>query len=358
MAAALDQDRIRVGRAGWVLYMILGLLLGVYLGINQIIDLHGKVEDWKPMVWELSSVIVIFTLIPLVVRFERRFRLNARPRWRIIAAHLGAALAFSALHIAGMLILRNLAYAVAGQHYDPGNLPVRAFYELQKDLITYLTILVVIFAIREFQIRRSADLRAAELAADLSQARLKHLTAQIEPHFLFNALNAISNRMHEDVEAADRMMSALGGLMRAAYDSDNHVLVPLATELEWLRGYAAMMTERFRGQLSFELKVAPGLERVEVPRLLLQPLVENALKHGLASGRGNLCVDVTRHGSRLHYGISDDGVGIKDTTIKPGTGLSNVQRRLELLFAGTHTFSLAPRNPQGTVVSLSFPVAN
>lgn len=358
MAATLDDDRIRVGRAGWALYVVLGLLLGVYLGINQIIDQRGKVEDWKPMVWEISSVIVIFTLIPLVVRFERRFRLQAHPRWHIIAAHLGAATAFSALHIAGMLILRNLAYGIAGQHYDPGNLPVRAFYEFQKDLITYLTILLVIFAIREFQIRRNADLRAAELSADLSQARLKHLTAQIEPHFLFNALNAISNRMHEDVEAADRMISVLGGLMRAAYDSDNHVLVPLAAELEWLRGYAAMMTERFRGQLAFELKVAPGLDGLKVPRLLLQPLVENALKHGLAGGRGNLCVEVTRDGSRLHYTISDNGVGIKDATIKPGTGLSNVQRRLELLFPGAHTFSLAPCHPHGTVVRLSFPVAN
>jgi sensor histidine kinase YesM len=360
MAPALDDAPLRVDRTGWAMYVVFGLLLGVYLGINQLVDLRSHVEiaAWKPLVWEISSVIVIFTLIPFVVRFERRFRLNAHPRWRIIAAHLGAALAFSMLHIAGMLLLRNLAYAIAGQHYDYGNLPVRAFYEFQKDLITYLSILVVIFAIREFQIRRSADLRAAELAADLSQARLKHLTAQIEPHFLFNALNAISNRMHEDVEAADRMISALGGLMRAAYDSDNQLLVPLATELEWLRGYAAMMTERFRGQLTFELKVEPGLDRIEVPRLLLQPLVENALKHGLAGGHGNLCVDVTRHGSSLHYCISDDGVGIKDTAIKPGTGLSNVQRRLELLFPGTHTFMLAAREPKGTVVTLSFPVAN
>ncbi len=97
-------------------------------------------------------------------------------------------------------------------------------------------ILVVIFANREFQVRRTSDLRAAELAAELGQARLKALTAQIEPHFLFNTLNAISNRMHEDVEAADRMISSLGALMRAAYDSDNQVLVPLARELEWLRG--------------------------------------------------------------------------------------------------------------------------
>jgi two-component system LytT family sensor kinase len=118
------------------------------------------------------------------------------------------------------------------------------------------------------------------------------------------------------------------------------------------------LTERFRGQLSFDLKVAPGLETVEVPRLLLQPLVENALRHGLPDGRGNLTVDVVRQGTMLLYTVSDDGVGIDDTRIKPGTGLSNVVRRLELLFPGAHTFALAPGHPKGTVVTLSFPVAN
>ncbi len=108
-----------------------------------------------------------------------------------------------------------------------------------------------------------------------------------------------------------------------------------------------MMTERFRGQLSFDLKVAPGLEAVEVPRLLLQPLVENALRHGLPDGRGNLTVDVARQGTKLLYTISDDGVGIDDTRIKPGTGLSNVARRLELLFPGAHTFALAAASPHG-----------
>jgi sensor histidine kinase YesM len=343
-----------------VLYAILALLFGVYLGINQIVDLRGRadIEPWKPLVWELSSVIVIFAVVPLIVRFERSFRLDARPRWRIIVAHAIAALLFSAWHVAAIVVLRKLAYAFAGQTYDFGDVPIRFFYELQKDLITYAVILGAIFANREFQVRRTSDLRAAELAAELSQARLKHLTAQIEPHFLFNALNAISNRMHEDVDAADRMISDLGGLLRAAYDSDNHVLVPLGRELEWLRGYASMMTERFRGHLSFELKVAPGLDSVEVPRLLLQPLVENALKHGLAAGRGNLSVDVSRQGEMLHYTITDDGVGIDDTAIKAGTGLSNVQRRLELLFPGTHTFSLSRLEPKGTVVALSFPVEN
>ena len=357
MAAIGIASRPRAARSSWVLYAILALLFGLYEGLNHVIGMRGTgIAGWKPMVWELSSVIVIFALIPFIVRFERRFRLDGRPRWRIVAAHAAAALAFCALHVAGMLVLRKLAYAVVGQHYAFDSVAIQAFYELQKDLITYVLILVIIFASREYQVRRSADLRAAELAGELIQARLKHLTAQVEPHFLFNALNAISNRMHEDVEAADRMISDLGGLMRAAYDSDNQVMVPLARELEWLRGYASMMTERFRGQLSFELTVAPGLEGVEVPRLLLQPLVENALRHGLPGGRGHVWVDVTRQGAALHYSVSDDGDGIKDTAIKPGTGISNVGRRLELLFPGAHSFALAARSPKGTVVSLSFPV--
>jgi two-component system LytT family sensor kinase len=359
MAASSSAGRPRAARSDWVIYAVLALLFGLYLGINSVVGLRGRpdIAAWKPMVWELSSVIVIFALIPFVVRFEAHFRLDARPRWRIVMAHLGAALIFSALHVAGILLLRKLVYALVGQRYGFDSLAIQGFYELQRDLITYVVILVVIFANREFKVRRTGDLRAAELAAELDQARLKALTAQIEPHFLFNTLNAISNRMHEDVEAADRMISSLGALMRAAYDSDNHVLVPLERELAWLRDYAAMMTERFRGQLSFELKVAPGLEGVEVPRLLLQPLVENALRHGLPAGRGNLTVDVARQGTRLLYTISDNGVGIDDTRIKPGTGLSNVARRLELLFPGAHTFALAPGQPTGTVVTLSFPVA-
>ncbi len=349
---------IRPNRTGWAIYIACGLLYGVYLGINQIIGMAGEQEmaTWKPLVWELSSVTVVFCLVPLIVLFERRFRLTARPRWRTFLLHLAAALVFSIVHIAGMLVLRQMAYAIAGEHYDVGDLTLRFFYELQKDLVTYLIILLVIFAGREFQVRRTGELRAAELAGELSQARLSQLTAQIEPHFLFNALNAISNRMHEDVEAADRMISDLGNLMRAAYDSGNQALVPLSRELEWLRGYASMMTERFRGQLSVVLNVPPQLGAIQVPRLLLQPLVENALRHGLTSGHGTLSVDVVPRDGHLYYTIRDYGVGVKDGAVNFGTGLSNVARRLELLYPGTHRFEIRGLEPRGTEVSLSFPI--
>jgi two-component system, LytTR family, sensor kinase len=339
-------------------YFALALLFGAYMGLNQLIDLRSaKLAAWKPFVWESSSVLVIFALIPFVVRFERRFRLDARPRSRIFLAHLAGGVAFSVVHTTGMVLLRKLSYAVVGESYEFGAVLIGWFYELQKDLITYAVILIVLFAAREFSVRRAGELRAAELAAQLMEARLRHLTAQIEPHFLFNALNAISNRMHEDVEAADRMISQLGDLLRAAYETDHHVLVPLGRELGWLRSYAAMMAERFRGHLAFEVEVEPGLETVQVPRLLLQPIVENAIRHGLHSGHGWLQVDVHRTGTRLQYTVSDDGVGLPEAPLEPGTGLSNIARRLELLFPNDHTLTFAARVPKGVMVTVSFPVS-
>jgi sensor histidine kinase YesM len=187
-------------------------------------------------------------------------------------------------------------------------------------LFSYFVILLVLFAVREFRVRRAGELRAQTLAAQLSEARLRHLTAQIEPHFLFNSLNAISNRMHEDIEAADRMISQLADLLRAAYESDDSVLVPLARELGWLHGYAAMMAERFRGHLAFEIEVDAGIEALQVPRLLLQPIVENAIRHGLTDGQGWLKVEVRCDGKRLEYTVSDDGAGFPDKPLVRGTG--------------------------------------
>ena len=344
--------------AGWILYALIALLFGLYMGVNQIIGLNGNKHfaAWKPLTWELTSVVIIFAMIPVVVQFERAFPVDSKPRWRALAAHAAGSVVFCAIHVVFILGLRKWVYSLAGETYNFDSLIWQPVYEYQKDLITYLIILVVIFAYRQFQVRRIGELRATELAAELSQARLRHLTAQIEPHFLFNALNAISNRMHEDVDAADRMISDLGSLLRAAYDTDNQVLVPLSSELQWLRGYAAMMTERFRGQLHFELHVPAGLDTLKVPRLLLQPLVENALRHGLPQGRGTLRVDVERLAGQLRYVVSDDGAGIQGSQIQYGTGLSNVARRLELLFPGAHSFALGAREPKGAVATVSFPV--
>jgi LytS/YehU family sensor histidine kinase len=124
----------------------------------------------------------------------------------------------------------------------------------------------------------------------------------------------------------------------------------------WLQDYAAMMLARYPGQLRFDLQVEPKLAALKVPRLLLQPVVENAFRHGLGGARGCLSVAVRRLGTHLQYTISDDGAGLARSS-SPGTGLSNVSQRLQLLFAGDHQLSLAERTPRGTVVTIRFPVA-
>jgi LytS/YehU family sensor histidine kinase len=161
--------------------------------------------------------------------------------------------------------------------------------------------------------------------------------------------------MHEDVDAADRMITHLGDLVRAAYDTSDQLLIPLQSELKWLQDYAAMMVARYRGQLIFDLDVDPGLLELQVPRLLLQPVVENAFRHGLGDGRGRLSVAVRRAATHLEYIISDDGVGFVGSP-PPGTGLSNVSRRLQLLYADDHTLSVAEGSSRGTVVTIRFPV--
>src|ERR1700743_1447851 len=105
-----ENPAIRIGRSGWALYAILGLLFGVYLGINQIVGLRGKANfaPWKPLVWEISSVIVILAFVPLIIRFERRFRLDSRPRWRVVAAPAAAAGGFSGSPVAGLRALREM----------------------------------------------------------------------------------------------------------------------------------------------------------------------------------------------------------------------------------------------------------
>lgn len=341
------------------LYIVFPVLFGLYLGLNVLIG-HANSNDpiayWKPIVWETTSVVVIMALLPLVVMYERRFPLEAPRRWRTTGIHLIGALGFSLVHVVGMIAARKLIYfAFYTEPYTYGSVWLTAFYELQKDIITYTTILLVAFTIRQYRRRREGEVLAAELSQNVSDARLRQLTAQIDPHFIFNALNAISNRMHEDVEAADRMLTRLADLMRAAYETDQSVFVELGREVQLLRGYLLLMTERYRGQLDMSVTVEPGLETLRVPRLLIQPIAENALKHGLVQGRGKLRVDIQRRGDRLTCLVVDDGVGVA-APVRMGTGLSNVKHRLELLFPGQHEFQVERAEPAGTRVRLAFPV--
>ena len=144
--------------------LICWLLVGVYQGLNALIGAGYGVATWEPFVWEMSSVLIVLVLVPLVFRFEQRFRVDSRPRSRVILAHAGGLLVFSTVHTTAMILLRSWRtprWASRTTPYDFGSLGLRFFYELQKDVILYSVILVVVFAMREFRVRRASELRAA-----------------------------------------------------------------------------------------------------------------------------------------------------------------------------------------------------
>jgi len=270
--------------------------------------------------------------------------------------HVPAAVAFSLVHTLGMVGMRKVVYALMGTRYDFGD-PLLGFaYELQKDLITYALIAGFCVAWRALRARRERELTLLQLERDLGQARLAQLTAQIEPHFIFNTLNAISNRMHEDVEAADRMIAALAVLMRVALSETGEARVRVVDDVLWLERYFELMRERFRGKLETQVRLDPAARNARIPRLLLQPLVENAFEHGLASGRGRVDVSIDVAGDRLRCVVADDGRGLAPGYV-PGVGLANVRHRLELLYPGQHRFAIAPGTVTGTRIEIELPLS-
>jgi two-component system, LytTR family, sensor kinase len=342
----------------WAAYTASWVALGVWLGINVIIGHSNSghpIAPWEPMTWELSSAVLMAGLAVAVYRFEARHPLSGRDWLRRLPWHVPAAIAFSAAHTLGMVAIRKVVYWIAGSYYDFGDSWLGFAYELQKDLITYSIIVVVCVAMRAQRARRERELAVIRLERDLSEARLAQLTAQIEPHFMFNTLNAISNRMHEDVDAADRMIAAFAELLRAALAESGSAHVRVEDDVIWLERYFELMRERFRGKLDTQITLDLAARKARVPRLLLQPLVENAFEHGLRGGRGLLEVTIQAAAGRLRCTVEDDGVGFAPDFTQ-GVGLTNVRSRLDLLYPQDHIFQFVPRPGGGTRVEIDLPL--
>jgi two-component system, LytTR family, sensor kinase len=208
----------------------------------------------------------------------------------------------------------------------------------------YLVILLVAHAISYYQRSREGELRAAQLEAQLANARLQTLKSQIQPHFLFNTLHSISALMLIDVQAADRMMSRLSDLLRISLENAGTQITTLKRELEFVNCYLEIEKIRFEDRLKVVYEIAPETLDAEIPHLLLQPLVDNAIKHGIAklAQGGEIKIASTRCNAKLHIEIRNSGAKLADDRLLAphGIGLRVTRERLQSLYGRDHTFEL------------------
>jgi two-component system, LytTR family, sensor kinase len=230
-----------------------------------------------------------------------------------------------------------------------------------NDMIgTYVPIVGFAFAISYYQRFRERELRTSQLEAQLTRAHLQALKERLQPHFLFNTLHSISALMLTDVLAADRMMTLLGDLLRMNLEADESQETTLSRELEFVNAYLEIEGVRFGDRLVSSFRVPDDLLDAEVPHLLLQPIVENAIKHGISkcAGKGSVCITTAREGSWLQIRVVNTGPQLPDTAVfftNLGIGLHATRERLEKLYDQNQRIDVHPREEGGAEVSIRIP---
>jgi two-component system, LytTR family, sensor kinase len=332
-----------------VAVVVLWLLVGLFNGSADYLR-TGQMDDWRTMAGHLADVLLWAGFTPFIFLACRRFPLERR-RWRrSLPAHV----------LAGVLV------AVAGGtfnfalHGTGTTLPAYILDKFQFNFGWYWIIAALGHAVVYYDTLRDRELHASRLETQLARAQLEALKTQIQPHFLFNTLNAISELVHEDVELAEETILRLASLLRLSVDNARTQEVALQQELELLDAYLAIQQTRFRDRLLVYVNVAPQALDAMVPHFVLQPLVENALRHG-APAEGDLhriFVSAEVQGDRLSLEIRDNGPGFgpDPSGVRFGVGLGNVRARLGQLYGHAGAITCGDAAGGGGEVRITLPL--
>lgn len=356
------------GMRPWAVVLIVWTVFGLIESTKAYITLrvrYGVAGFGHALVGNMPWWLFWALLTPPIVALARRFRLD-NGRLRAVAVHTLAAFVFGLVHLAltGVLYFRTHTRAL-------GQIPnemvqIQRFIDsyLILDLVTYGAVVVCFWA-WDFHRRYRAEeraaaklqIRAAQMESTLTQARLDALRMELNPHFLFNTLNAISGLVRRSENgAAISMLARLGDLLRVTLERDTEQEVPLETELEFLSGYLEIERIRFHDRLSVDLDVDPAALPALVPTMILQPLVENAVRHGIAPtpGPGRVSIGAHRANGSLVLEVRDSGAGFDvGGNGHRGVGLSNTESRLSQLYGEGARLEIA--NDRGAAVTVTLP---
>ncbi len=350
---------------GFVVWTMLGLSFAVrsYLTALQ----NNANVSWKGT---LSAYLIDFylwgLLSPLIFILAKRFELwRHLPRNFFIHGILSAVFSFVVLSIAAVAIWylgypNLLRTATLFDLYR--STALSAFY-LHTGLTIYWTTLIVAHASHYYRGLRQQETKAAHLATQLAQAQLRALEMQIHPHFLFNTLNSIAALLHKDVEAADLMIARLGDFLRLTLKRSDDQTINFGEELEFLKCYLDIERIRFHDRLVVEMDVEPKALEVKVPNLILQPIVENAIRHGIAkqTNSGRIAIRAFMEEERLIMQVEDNGPGLTpngDSASSGGIGLNNSRARLEQFYGDDFRMEIANSAGHGVIVTVDIPATS
>ena len=315
----------------------------------------------RRLIEELTGAYAMGLIFAAMIWVVGRYPLDRQSWVRRLPGYALLVVGFALLHTTLMWVSREVLFPLVGLGtYDYGMMQFRYPMEFATQAPDMVLLLTVIHGWRWYRRNRQRELRTAQLEGELSQARLARLEAQLRPHFLFNTLNAISSLMYRDPVQADRMLGRLADLLRLTFQSAGDPEVPLSAELEWLGWYLEIMQLRFGDRLTVRHEIEPEVLGALVPRLILQPLVENALRHGASQNAGPASVTILarRYRQWLQLTVLDDGPGVPDPELAVGTGvgLSNTAERIRALYGEQGRFTLENRAEGGVAATIQLPL--
>jgi two-component system, LytTR family, sensor kinase len=353
-----------------LIFTALWTLLGLFVGSKLIIEhrLYGQPYSWFKALWWWLMEAYTWGLLSLVVALVCRRLLALRSTWpRQVTTHLLMGSALSVIQgvvatTAGLIEswAKGWPPTPVGTYSFPNALKITVVNHFHTNLLVYAAIVLAWHALDYYREWRAREIQAAALAAQLAQAQLQALKMQLQPHFLFNTLNSISALNHEDPKAANRMIARLSELLRLSLENDGKQEVPLHQELDFLKRYLEIQQVRFGERLKVLYDVEPETMDARLPNLLLQPLVENAIQHGIVpfSAPGEIHIQASRENGLLCLRVTDNGPGLPASNPGAGPeriGLANTRARLQQLYGDAHRFELRNGTEHGAVAEVRIP---
>jgi sensor histidine kinase YesM len=335
--------------------LVLATLTSLHLYLNW--RLYGETASYGS-IWLAEAIewTIWAAFVPVVWAFERRLGTATGRLARAILGHAVVLLTFYGLL---SILMTGVGLALGAASLEGGTLGqlwlLRLINHAPSAVLIYGLIVGAAVVVRVSSAHAS---QRAALETQLSEARLRYLRAQIQPHFLFNTLHGIAGLVREgERDEAVKIIGLLGRLLRRALAADGEAAVELADEIEDLRTYVDIQRMRFGDRLTVTTDVPPGLASVRVPGILLQPLVENSIRHGLGPEGGHVHVSAIRDNGSVVVEVRDDGAGFSPGC-REGVGLGNLRARLEAMYGDAADLELENRSPRGAGVRIRLPIVS